>query len=175
MKKYSLLIYKVTVSIILVVAVVFLSIAISRKDELVTEKITLKYFEDSMNTYQQNNLKEFVANSENDILYKNAVKMYEQYHYEGVSDYKFTIDNYEVFGNGKYQCYFNFHDIPTCDLEHEGRYMNYLIDTTTTYKTVIGEEKVVKEKGLVVFIKDGSNGNMFEWKLVRYNSYNIEK
>lgn len=175
MKKYSLLIYKVTVSIMLVVAVVFLSITISKKDELVTEKITLKYFESSMNSYSQNNLKEFVANSENDILYKNAVKMYEKYHYEGVSDYKFIIDNYEVFGNGKYQCYFNFHDTPTCDLEHEGRYMNYLIDTTTTYKTVIGEEKVVKEKGLVVFIKDGSNGNMFEWKLVRYNSYDIEK
>ena len=47
--------------------------------------------------------------------------------------------------------------------------MNYLIDTTTKYKTKSGDEFEVKERGLVVFVKDGSNGNIFEWKLVRYN------
>ena len=51
--------------------------------------------------------------------------------------------------------------------------MNYLIDTTTTFTNAIGEVQVVKEKGIVVFIKDGSNGNPFEWKLVRYNTYVI--
>jgi len=174
MKKYGLTIYKTLVTIMLVLAIVVFSITLTKIDELVTENITLKYFEDSMNGYVKDNLKEFVAKSENDILYNNAVKTYELYHYEGVTDYTFTIDNYEVFGNGKYQCYFNLKNIPTCDLDNEGKYMNYLIDTTTTYKTVVGEEKVVKEKGLVVFIKDGSNGNLFEWKLVRYNNYEIK-
>lgn len=171
MKKYGLTIYKSAIALLLLVLIVIFSITISKKDELITENITLKYFEDSMNNYDKEDLKEFVAKSENDILLKNAIQNYEIYHYEGVTDYEFTIDNYEVFGNGKYQCYFNLKNVPTCDLNNEGRYMNYLIDTTTKYKTVIGEEKVVKEKGLVVFVKDGSNGNIFEWKLVRYNTY----
>lgn len=174
MKKYALVIYKIALSILLVFAIVVFSVAFSRKDELITENITLKYFENSMNNYNKDNLKEFVANSENDVLYKNAVKTYELYHYDGVSDYTFKIDDYEVFGNGKYQCYFNLKNVPTCDLNNEGKYMNYLIETTTTYKNVIGKEQVIKEKGLVVFVKDGSNGNIFEWKLVRYNSYILE-
>ena len=174
MKKYGLLIYKIGLSILLVIAIVVFSVSLSKKDELITQNITLKYFENSMNNYDSNNLKEFVAHSENDVLYKNAVKSYELYHYEGVSDYHFKIDSYEVFGNGKYQCYFNLKNVPTCDLNNEGKYMNYLINTTTKYKTVIGEEKIIKEKGLVVFVKDGSNGNIFEWKLVRYNSYIVE-
>ena len=171
MKKYGLAIYKISVLFLLIGAIVLFALSFSKRDELITEKITLKYFENSMNNYDKENLKEFVANSENDILYDNAVQNYELYHYEGVSDYRFTIDDYEVFGNGKYQCFFNLKNVPTCDLDNEGRYMSYLIDTTTAYKTVIGEEKIVKEKGLVVFVKDGSNGNLFEWKLVRYNSY----
>ena len=36
---------------------------------------------------------------------------------------------------------------------------------------VKAEEKVIKEQGLAVSIKDGSNGNIFECKLVRYNTY----
>ena len=174
MKKYGLVIYKVLLSIVLICAIVVFSIAFSRKDEFITENVTLKYFEASMNNYDKDNLKEFVASSENDVLYKNAIKIYELYHYEGVMDYNFKIDSYEVFGNGKYQCYFNLKNVPTCDLNNEGKYMNYLIETTTTYKNVIGKEQVVKEKGLVVFVKDGSNGNLFEWKLVRYNSYTVE-
>lgn len=171
MKKYGLTIYKFVVVLFLVIATVILSITFTNMDKLVTENITLKYFEKSMNEYNPGNLKEFVAQSENNVLYKNAMKSYELYHYDGVEDYSFKIDNYEEFGNGKYQCYFNLKNVPTCDLENEGRYMNYLVDTTTEYKTVTGEKRTIKEKGLVVFIKDGSNGNIFEWKLVRYNSY----
>lgn len=160
---------------LLIVAIVFLSISVTRKDEYVTEKITLKYFESSMNNYDKENLKGFAASSENDVLYTNLVNAYQRYHHEGIKEYNYKIDKFEVFGNGKYQCYFNLKNIPTCDLEHEGRYMNYLIESTTKYTTIIGEEKIVKEKGIVVFIKDGSNGNPFEWKLVRYNSYNMEE
>ena len=168
MKKVWLTVYKIAVSFILVIATVCLTIAFFKKDELVTEKITLKYFEETMNEFSEEQLKEFVAKSENDILYKNALRNYELYHHDSVTDFNFKIDDYEVFGNGKYQCYFNLKKIPTCDVEHEGKYMNYLINTTTTYK-IAGEEFEIKEKGLVVFIKDGSNGNIFEWKLVRYD------
>ena len=175
MRKYGLLIYKIALLLLLIMLIIMLSFALVKKDELVTEKITLKYFVSSMNNYDKENLKEFVANSENDVLYKNAINSYETYHYEGVQDYKFKVDKYEVFGNGKYQCYFNYYKVPTCDLEHEGRYVNLLVETTTNYKTVIGEAIEVKEKGLLVFIKDGSNGNLFEWKLVRYDHYEIKE
>ena len=169
MKKYARIIYKVAIAIIVILAIVFASLAYSKKDELVTEKITLKYFEESMNNFNKEELKEFVADSENDILYKNAIKNYEIYHHDTVSYYEFSIDSYEVFGNGKYQCYFNLKKVPTCDVEHEGKYMNYLITTTTKYRTIAGDSFSVKEKGLVVFVKDGSNGNIFEWKLVRFD------
>lgn len=169
MKKYALIIYKGFVAIIVVLAIVFAALAYSKKDVLVTEKITLKYFEESMNNFNKEELKEFVADSENDILYKNAIKNYEIYHHDTVVAYEFSIDSYEVFGNGKYQCYFNLKKVPTCDVEHEGKYMNYLVNTTTKYRTTAGDSFSVKEKGLVVFVKDGSNGNIFEWKLVRFD------
>ena len=169
MKKYSLMLYKVTVIMLLVVALIFSELTFSKIDQLVTENITLKYFENSMNNYNPQNLKEFVADSENDILYKNAMKNYELYYNVNTQGYSFNIDKYELFGNGKYQCYFNYYRTPTCDVNYEGDYMNYLIETTTIYKTKSGEVQTVKEKGLVVFIKDGSNGNLFEWKLVRYD------
>lgn len=174
MKKNLLIIYKFILIILVFIMIISLVIILPKKDQLITEYITLNYFEKSMNNYNPDNLKEFVANSENDTLYKQALNVYGTYHYEGVSNYKFKIDKYEEFGNGKYQCYYNYYKEPTCDLMDEGKYINYIIDTTTTYKNVIGKQQTVKEKGLVVFIKDGSNGNIFEWKLVRYNTYIVE-
>jgi len=175
MKKYYLSIYQVSVAILVVAIIVFSSLFIVKSDEIITEKVTLKYFEKSLNNYDEKNLKEFAADSENDILYNNLVNVYSRYRSSGSSDYKYTIDKYEVFGEGKYQCYFNLKGVPTCDLNHEGRYMNYLIESTTSYVNEIGVKKVVKEKGIVVFVKDGSNGNFFEWKLVRYNTYQIDE
>ena len=169
MKKYVLTTYKIVVLLALVVAIVFLSLTAMKLDEFVTENITLKYFEDSMNNFNKEKLDEFVADSENDILYKNALENYSIDHNDTVDTYEFKIDKYEIFGNGKYQCYFNYYGTPTCDVNYEGKYMNYLIDTTTKIKYKYGDEIVKKEKGLVVFVKDGSNGNLFEWKLVRYD------
>ena len=169
MKKYVLTTYKIVVLLALIVAVVFLSLTAIRLDEIVTENITLKYFEESMNNFDEEKLNEFVADSENDILYKNALENYSIDHNDTVEFYDFKIDKYEVFGNGKYQCYFNYYGTPTCDVNYEGKYMNYLIDTTTIIKYKYGDEVEKKEKGLVVFVKDGSNGNLFEWKLVRYD------
>ena len=173
MQKYYLKIYQVFLVVLLVVTIIFSALFITKSDEIVTENITLEYFETSINHYDANQLKEFSAKSENDVLYKNLVKVYTAYRGENIKNFKFTIDEYEVFGSGKYQCYFNLKGIPTCDLEHEGRYMNYLVTTTTKIVTDSGQEVTIKEKGIVVFIKDGSKGNPFEWKLVRYNTYNI--
>lgn len=169
MKKYWLGLYKAFIAILLVVAIIFLSITIYKKDELVTEKITLKYFEDIMNNYDEEKLKDFIANSENDDLYNNAVKTMGTNHTDTISSYEFTINNYELFGNGKYQCYFNLKNVPTCDVRHEGKYMNYLIDTREVIVYKDGAVSVFDRKALVVFVKDGSNGNLFEWKLVRYD------
>ena len=119
-------------------------------DEIVTEKVTLKYFEKSMNNFDKENLKDFVADSENDILYKNVLKNYEVNHTDTIKDYNFTIDEYELFGNGKYQWYFNYYKTPTCDVNYEGRYMNYLIKTTTKIKYTSGEVIEKKGQGLVV-------------------------
>ena len=173
MQKYFLRIYQAVLVVFVATTLVLSCIFIIKSDQIVTENITLKYFETSLNTYSKEKLRDFVADSENDILYKNLVNNYSKYRDESIKNYKFKIDKYEVFGTGKYQCYFNLKGIPTCDLEHEGRYMNYLIDTTITFTNDINETQTVKEKGLVVFIKDGSNGNPFEWKLVRYNTYVI--
>jgi hypothetical protein len=173
MEKYYLKIYQGFLALLLVLVIIFSCVFLTKSDQIVTEKITLDYFETSLNHFTEEKLKEFSADSENDVLYKNLVNAYSRYRADGISDYQFKIDKYEVFGTGKYQCYFNLKGIPTCDLEHEGRYMNYLLDTTTTFTNAIGEVQVVKEKGIVVFIKDGSNGNPFEWKLVRYNTYVI--
>ena len=175
MKKYYLRIYQIAIVIVAITVIVFTSLFIARSDEIVTENLTLKYFETSLNNYDKDELKEFSADSENDILYLNLINEYSKHRREDITDYKFTIDSYESFGSGKYQCYLNLKNVPTCDLNHEGRYMNYLIETTTTYTNQVGEKITLKERGIVVFVKDGSNGNLFEWKLVRYNTRNIEE
>ena len=59
-----LTIYKSVVLVALVAAIVFLSITFSKLDEIVTERITLKYFEKSMNNFDKENLKDFT------IVYK---------------------------------------------------------------------------------------------------------
>lgn len=173
MKKYYLRIYQISVALLSIAIIVFSSLFIARSDEIITENITLKYFEKSLNNYDENNLKEFSADSENDVLYSELLEVYSRYRSDGITEYKYKIDKYELFGEGKYQCYFNLKGIPSCDLKHEGRYMNYLIESTTSYVNEIGVKKIIKEKGIVVFVKDGSNGNFFEWKLVRYNTYQM--
>ena len=173
MKKHVLTAYKFLVALILIAAIVFLSLTLPKLDEIVTQNITLKHFEKTMNNFDSKTLHQFVADSENDILYTNIVKKYEINHTNTVKEAKFNIDNYEMFGNGQYQCYLNYHNIPTCDVNYKGKYMNYLLDTTTVIKYKDGSQQIKKERGLVVFVKDGSNGNIFEWKLVRYDVKSI--
>ena len=147
-----------------------------KRDRLVTTYITMDYFVDTVNNYNEEKVKSFVAkSSRNDVLFNNFLStLKDTYHYKGISDFKFEITNQEVYeedGNGKYQCYFSS-KVTKCDTENEGRYMNYLIDIDISYTF---EEKVYneKEKGLVVFVKDMSKGNYFTWKLVRFDRYRI--
>ena len=176
MNKFLNTTWKVTLLIIIVFSLIGAGLVYSKRDELVTTNITMKYFEKVVNENDEKMIKEFVANSKNDILHSNFVNaLKNNYYYEGVSDFEFKVVDQEVFGNGKYQCYFanafeNY--VPKCDLENEGRYMNYLIDIEVKYN-LNGDEYNQKEKGLVVFVKDMEKGNYFTWKLVRFDWYKL--
>lgn len=177
MKKIVKTGWKVLLVFIIMCGLLVAGSVYSKRDELVTKKVTMKYFEKVVNNNDKESIKTFVANSNNDVLYSNFVNTLDnQYYFEGVSDFDFNIKNVEMFGNGKYQCYFanafeNY--TPKCDLENEGRYMNYLIDIEISYNL---KEKEInqKEKGLVVFVKDMEEGNYFTWKLVRFDRYRVE-
>lgn len=178
MKKTWNIIWKVSLVLIVCLSLVGAGYLYSNRDEIVTSKISMKYFEEVINKNDQESLKSFVANSNNDVLYQNFANTLEHnYHYEGVTDFKFKIVDKEIFGNGKYQCYFANafeNHVPKCDLKNEGRYMNYLVDIKVEYK-LNDEEYKNNEKGLVVFAKDMVDGNYFTWKLVRFDRYIIEE
>lgn len=176
MKKTLNIIWKVFLVLVIVFALIGAGVVYEKRDELVTSKITMKYFSEVVNKNDENMIKDFVANSNNDVLYTNFVStLKNNYYYEGVTDFEFKITSKELFGDGKYQCYFanafeNY--VPKCDLENEGRYMNYLIEMDVKYK-LNNEQVNQKEKGLVVFVKDMENGNYFTWKLVRFDRYKV--
>ena len=176
MNKTLSIVWRVAAILIIVCALIGSGIVYSKRDELVTSNITMDYFEEVVNKNDEKMIKGFVANSKNDVLYSNFVKaLKNNYYFEGVSDFEFEIVNKEVFGNGKYQCYFANafeNHVPKCDLENEGRYINYLVDVNVKYK-LNGEEVSQKEKGLVVFVKDMEKGNYFTWKLVRFDWYKV--
>ena len=73
MQKYFLRIYQAVLVVFVATTLVLSCIFIIKSDQIVTENITLKYFETSLNTYSKEKLRDFVADSENDILYKNLV------------------------------------------------------------------------------------------------------
>ena len=87
MQKYYLRIYQVFLVVLAVVTIVFSCVFIVKGDEIVTETITLDYFETSLNNYDPDKLKDFVANSENDILYKNLINNYSRYRADGIIIY----------------------------------------------------------------------------------------
>lgn len=176
MKKTINIIWKSLLAVVVSVTLFVAGVVFAKRDEIVTSKITMERFSESINDYNKETLKEFVANSNNDVLYNNLISTLDNnYYYDGVSDFEFEIEDYEIFGEGKYQCYFANafeNHVPKCDLQNEGRYMNYLLDIEVSYE-LNGEERESKEKGLVVFVKDMGKGNYFTWKLVRFDRYKI--
>lgn len=178
MKKTLNIVWKIVLVLIIAFLLVGSGVIYTKRDKIVTSKITMKYFSKVVNENNDEAIKNFVANSNNDVLYDNFTKtLNNNYYFEGTSDFKFKITKTEVFGNGKYQCYFanSFENYtPKCDLENEGRYMNYLIEADVSYKLNDSEVKQ-KEKGIVVFVKDMEKGNYFTWKLVRFDRYKISE
>lgn len=169
--------WKVLVVLVLAAMLILSGYVYSNRDRLVTSKITMKYFVETVELNDEKRNKSFVAESYNDVLYNNFTSTLNNiYHYEGVKNLNFEITNSELFGDGKYQCYFSnaFENYtPKCDLENEGRYMNYLVDIKVTY--TLDEEKVTRnEKGLVVFVKNQIDGNYFTWSLVRFDRYKLD-
>lgn len=169
--------WKIVLIIIIAGMLILSGFLYSKRDEIITANITMKYFIETVELNNEDRNKSFVAKSNNDVLYNNfSSTLNHVYHYTGVSDLKLEIKNKELFGDGKYQCYFSnsFEDYaPKCDLENEGRYMNYLVDIKVSY--MLDNERIERdEKGLVVFVKDMIEGNYFTWSLVRFDRYKIE-
>ena len=179
MEKTVKIVWRAFVVLIIVLSLIGAGLIYSNRDEIVTSKITMDYFIEVVNKNNENMIKSFVAKSNNDVLYNNFVSLMDnRYHFEGVRDFNFEITNKETFGNGKYQCYFSNeleNYIPKCDLENEGRYINYLVDIEVSYTDPLGEKLNNKEKGLVVFVKDMEKGNYFTWKLVRFDKYKVKE
>lgn len=178
MKKILNIIWKIALILIVGCSLIAAGNIYSNRDELVTSRISMKYFVEVVNSNNEDSFKKFVAKSNNDVLYNNfASTIKHNYYYEGVTNFEFEITDKELFGDGKYQCYFSnaFENYtPKCDLKNEGRYMNYLVDINVKYK--LNEENFEhKEKGLVVFVKDMEEGNYFTWKLVRFDRYVVEE
>ena len=176
MQKTLNIAWKLFLVVIIALSLVMFGSLYSKRDRIITSNITMKYFVETVEKNNEKRNKSFVAKSNNDVLYTNfSSTMNNVYHYEGVNDFKFKIVDQELFGDGKYQCYFSnaFENYtPKCDLENKGRYMNYFIDIEISY--TFNEEKIErKEKGLVVFAKDMVNGNYFTWKLVRFDRYKV--
>lgn len=176
MQKKLNILWKSFLVVLVAVTLVLSGYLYSNRDEIVTSNITMKYFVETVLNNDENQIRTFVANSNNDVLYNNFVStMNNVYYYDGVSDLEFEITGVELFGDGKYQCYFanafeNYS--PKCDLENEGRYINYLVDIKVSY--TFNEERVTRdEKGLVVFVKDMVDGNYFTWRLVRFDRYKL--
>ena len=178
MQKTVKLVWEISIIVVICFSLIGIGYLYSNRDEIVTSKISMKYFEGVINSGNVKEYKNFVANSNKDVLYNNFVsKLENNYFYEGVSNFNFKITDTEIFGDGKYQCYFSnaFENyIPKCDLDHEGRYMNYFINAEVEYD-LKGKHYSHKEKGLVVFAKDMEKGNYFTWKLVRFDRYMIEE
>lgn len=177
MQKYINIVWKSFLVIIIAIALVVAGNVYSNRDKIVTSKIAMNYFVNVMESNDKDMIKSFVANSNNDVLHSNFNTMLDNvYYYEGVEDLNFKIEESELFGDGKYQCYFSnaFEKyVPKCDLQNEGRYMNYLLDVEVSY--MFKDERITRnEKGLVVFVKDMVEGNYFTWKLVRFDRYKIE-
>ena len=124
MQKTLNIAWKVILVLIIATSLILVGYVYSNRDRIVTSKITMNYFVETVESNDEDRIKSFVANSNNDILYENFVStMNNVYHYEGVSDLNFKITKSEVFGDGKYQCYFSnaFENYETkCDLENEG-------------------------------------------------------
>lgn len=145
-----------------------------KRDELVTKHITTEYFLEIMNSNNQEAVRNFVADGNGDQFYINFIgQLNNIYYYEGVESLSYKITDMEIIGDGKHQGYLsgpleNYKVI--WDEENEGRYINYLINAEVQY-TYKGELKERKEKGLLVFVKDMSEGNYFTWKFVRLNRY----
>lgn len=176
MKKTLNIAWKISLILLIVVTIIGGTVLYVKRDEIVTSKITMKYFSKVVNNNDKEAIKSFVADSKDDALYVAFENVMNNiYHFEGVTDFNFKIIDSEVFGDGKYQCYFStaFENyVPKCDLNNEQRYMNYLIDAEVSYK-FNGEQYNNKEKGLVVFVKDMTEGNYFTWKLVGFDRYKI--
>ena len=177
MNKKIILTWRIALVMLISMTLIVSGYVFANRDRIVTSTVTMEYFIKTVENNNKERNKSFVARSNNDVLYNNFSTMLDNvYHYEGVSNVEIKVKNQELFGDGKYQCYFSnaFEGYtPKCDLENEGRYINYLVDLEVKYE-IDDEVETRNERGLVVFAKDMVKGNYFTWKLVRFDRYKVE-
>jgi hypothetical protein len=177
MNKKIILTWRIALVMLISMTLIVSGYVFANRDRIVTSTVTMEYFIKTVENNNKERNKSFVARSNNDVLYNNFSTMLDNvYHYEGVSNVEIKVKNQELFGDGKYQCYFSnaFEEYtPKCDLENEGRYINYLVDLEVKYE-IDDEVETRNERGLVVFAKDMVKGNYFTWKLVRFDRYKVE-
>ena len=166
MNKKIILTWRIALVMLISMTLIVSGYVFANRDRIVTSTVTMEYFIKTVENNNKERNKSFVARSNNDVLYNNFSTMLDNvYHYEGVSNVEIKVKNQELFGDGKYQCYFSnaFEEYtPKCDLENEGRYINYLVDLEVKYE-IDDEVKTRNERGLVVFAKDMVKGNYFTW------------
>lgn len=170
------IVWKIFLIILLIASLLGSMFLFINRDKIITKQITMNYLLEIINNNDADKAKEFVAKSNNDVLYHNFVNtLANNYYFDGVSNFSLSITNMELYEDKKHQCYFsNMFDNYSlkCDEENEGKYMNYLVDLDINY-SINGEKRNHQEKGLISLVKDMSEGNYFTWKLVRFDRYKI--
>ena len=88
MQKTFNIAWKMVLVIILGLTLVKAGSLYSKRDELITSKITMKYFVETVNLNDEERNKSFVADSYNNVLYTNFTSTMDNiYHFEGVTDF----------------------------------------------------------------------------------------
>ena len=80
--------WKVLIVIIIVLSLITSVNIYLNRDEIITSNVTMNYFVETVKKNDKDQIKSFVANSNNDVLYNNFVSTMDNvYHYDGVSDF----------------------------------------------------------------------------------------
>ena len=81
MKKTLNIVWKIVLVLIIAFLLVGSGVIYTKRDKIVTSKITMKYFAQVVNENNEEAIKNFVANSNNDVLYDNFVKTLDNNYY----------------------------------------------------------------------------------------------
>ena len=82
MQKTLNIVWKSFLVVLVAVTLVLSGYLYSNRDEIVTSNITMKYFVETVLSNDEDKIRTFVANSNNDVLYNNFVSTMNNIYYE---------------------------------------------------------------------------------------------